>query len=378
MSLTIHIVPQLPPAVSGVGDYALLVGSAMQDLSTGECCRYIACGCVRTEHAPDGTRRNATGACEPSRLWQEVREVADELGYAGDGSALIVHYSGYGYDRNGAPGWLAAALERRPRDLKGVRVVTMFHELYAMSWPWRRAFWYSLRQRLVAARIARASDVIVTNREASARWLERSGHLAPGSVASLPVASNVGEPKEIVPWMLRSRVAVMFGATRFKRPFLVGRGARDAASLCRNLEIETLVSIGTPSEFDERAFKSNGIEVVQTGVVAAADVSSHYRAARFALVDYFPGYYSKSGVLAAAASHGTPPIFPWEGRASDGLKFGEHLWDLPAALRAGAEGALTRLVSISQSIRAWYEWHSVERHARLLLDATCPKPMVAG
>ena len=378
MSLTIHIVPQLPPAISGVGDYAVLVGSAMEDLSTASCSRYIACGHVRTEHAPARTSRDATGACEPSRLWQEVRETAGELGHGSERTALIVHYSGYGYDRNGAPGWLAEALERLPRDLQDVRVVTMFHELYATSWPWRRAFWHSLRQRIVAARIARASDAIVTNREASARWLERACGLATGSVASLPITSNVGEPGEIVPWMSRARVAVMFGSARFKRPFLVGRGARNAVRLCRHLEIETLVSIGAPTEFDEKTFKSNGIEVVQTGIISAAEISSHYRAARFALVDYFAGYYSKSGVLAAAASHGTPPVFPREDRASDGLKFGEHLWDLQAALKVGREDALTRLRSISQSIRRWYEGHTVQRHARLLLDATCPKSMVAG
>ena len=30
----------------------------------------------------------------------------------------------------------------------------MFHELYAMGWPWRKAFWYSAAQRALSAALA--------------------------------------------------------------------------------------------------------------------------------------------------------------------------------------------------------------------------------
>jgi hypothetical protein len=329
-------------------------------------CGYIACGqeLLESPHRPG--ERNMAGLCSPSLLWRAVEELAGELNGESADVAVVVHYSGYGYDRAGAPRWLAEALEGRPRQLNNVRIITLFHELYATGWPWQRAFWYSLQQRLIGIRVARASDALVTNREVSARWLERASSRAHASVASLPIASNVGEPREIVPWALRAPVAVIFGSARFKRPFLCGRAAHRVASLCRKLDIKTLVSIGARAEVEEHVFRSSGVEVAQTGIIPAEEVSFHYRVARFALVDYFSGYYSKSGVLAAAASHGTPPIFPRAGMASDGLKFGEHLWDLKSAMTVGVQEALARLASISRSIRVWYDGHNVEKHARLL------------
>ena len=215
--VAIHIVPQLPPQNSGVGDYATLVGRRMEEIGDVTC-GYVAAGVNGVALPNDGKNvRNITGRCEPEALWHAVDELAGvvepspspSLGGRGilesntnhrqdatGALTLILHYSGYGYDRNGAPAWLVDALRQRSME-RQAHVVSYFHELYATGRPWQRAFWYSARQRRVASEIARLSDAVTTNREQSARWLEEQTGRSARSVPSLPVPSNIGEPDQV-------------------------------------------------------------------------------------------------------------------------------------------------------------------------------------
>ena len=225
-------------------------------------------------------RRNVTELLwRPHALWRAVDEVVDELaGGAIDSLSLVVHYSGYGYDTGGAPGWLADALEGRPSRYSAVRLVSMFHELYATGRPWQRAFWNSSRQRISSVRVARASDALITNREQSARWLERMTGRAVGSVPCLPVPSNIGEPLENLPWESRGPQVVTFGGARFKRP--VPRGPRRELPRCcaGNWTSARWSALASVRNSIERCFDRDGIEVVQTGFLAAPEVSEHFRA----------------------------------------------------------------------------------------------------
>jgi hypothetical protein len=377
--MIIQIVPNLPPVICGVGDYAALVGAESAQVRPSLHSAFVACG-WRAEVQPEETvgLRNITGACDGAELWRAIEALVDERRCDADAPALVVQYSGYGYDPSGAPAWLADALERRPRRFAAAKIVTMFHELYASGPIWRRAFWWSTRQRHVTTRLARISDELMTNRLASARWLERASGRPAASVAHLPVVSNVGEPATIEPWARREPVAVAFGAARFKRPFFQGRGARQTVELCRKLEIETIFSIGPHAAWDEAAFRRAGVRVIEMGYLSASDVSTKMSAARVALVDYFPGYYAKSSVLAAAAANGTPPIFPRPGQASDGLCFGENIWSLRSAQEAGETELPMRLAALSGSIRSWYDGHNLRRHADLVGELIVGRAPVAA
>lgn len=364
--LLIHLVPKPPSVICGVGDYSTLVGRKIEHLYPNVQCGYVACGRASAANSSqEAGRRDATG-CNATGLWRAVGELIEELNGDADSLTIVIHYSGWSYDRNGAPAWLAAALERRPPGFFGAKLITMFHEFYAAGWPWRRAFWSYLRQRNVVIRLARLSDELMTSRQQSARWLDRVTGRATGAVASLPIPSTIGEPHEVVPWEDRSARAVLFGGARFKRPFLRGRGAQSTAELCQKLEIRTLVNIGAPADVDRTIFQRNGVEMIDMGYLPAHDVSAELSAARLALADYFSAYYAKSSVLAAMAAHGTPIIFPRRGRASDGLRFGKHLWDLRSARAAMPDEARVRLSSLAQAAHAWYEGHNLERHANLL------------
>lgn len=379
MLLLIHIVPQLSTVTCGVTDYAILVGKKIEELQPGVRCAYIAC----SHRAADGPRdvasgqRDIRGTCDARFLWQAVQDLIDELDEeSAHEVAIICQYSGYGFNRHGAPQWLADALEKKPSWFATGRVVSIFHELYATGWPWQRAFWQSSQQQAVAIRIARASDALMTNRAASARWLERVTGRLKGSIPSLPVPSNVGEPEEVLRWDSRPPFAILFGGTRFKRPFLEGNSAIMTFELCKSLNIGTIYEIGQRSDIGEWTFQHRGVKIIQKGILPAAQVSEYLLAARMAFVDYFSGYYGKSGIVAAAAAHGTPPIFPVTGVASDGLRFDEHLWDLKSARSISRDDAKVRLTQMSQSIRRWYDQHDSRRHAQMLAELICPDGVV--
>ena len=304
-STVIHICPQLPPAVCGVGDYALVLGRRMEDLGSDIQCRWIACGWKAA--AAKEARKGANSESSSSRaqgMWSAINTMS---GGAVGQTILILHYSGYGYDRSGAPTWLAEAIERRTQQAETYKVVTVFHELFATGLPWQRAFWLSGKQRRVAARIARASDAVVTNRESSAKWLEQQTGRALGSVPHIPVSSNIGEPATILPWDERPRVAVLFGQAKFKAPFFTGHRAKQTAELCRQHAITTWIDIGPAGASEHTALSRAGIRVQRLGYLPAASAAAHFANARFVLFDYFPGYLAKSSVLAAAAAHGVPP-----------------------------------------------------------------------
>jgi hypothetical protein len=371
MTAILHIAPRLPPAICGVGDYATLVGGRMEQMFPGVRCAYLACGHQSLEiESASGRNGSAINGSSRQHFWEAVRSRLDEIAVGNDEYSLVLHYVGYGYDRTGAPAWLAESLEHRPAWFGARRIVTFFHELYATGWPWQKAFWQSARQQAVAIRIARASDRLMTNRQASARWLELVTRRQEGTVPSLPVPSNVGEPDKIIAWQSRPGQAVCFGGARFKRTFFRGAGAIRTAEICKALKIGMIHSIGQRCEMALAPFQANRIDVNQTGVLAAEDVSSVFHHARLALVSYFPGYFAKSGVLAAAAAHGVPPVFACLGPdgLSDGLRANEHGLELNRVECAGLSIETDRVSRISSAIRAWYDGHDSRRHAKILID----------
>jgi hypothetical protein len=298
LNTILHITPNLPPAVCGVGDYATVVGQRMGEIDLTVRCSYLAAGYRG--------RDVAVGACSPDWFWRQIAEHRSST--PGDNIGIVLHYSGYGYSPDGAPAWLAAALEGRPAWAAEIRIATFFHELYASGWPWQRAFWQSNRQRGVAVRIARASDALLTNRGESAAWLEQVTGRPAGSVPHLPVPSNVGEPEQVPNYFDRPPQAVVFGGPKVKRPFLQGRGAKTTAAVCQKLGLTKLVDIGKPIDINRKPFDQAGIEVVQLGYLEKDAVSQQLLMSRVGFFDYFPGYLEKSGVLAAMATHGVAPL----------------------------------------------------------------------
>lgn len=369
MSLFIHITPKHPPAICGLGDYATVVGTRIEADYPGVRCGYVAGGHQRLEDLRTWPmRRNVTGTTTGATIWNACRELVAEQSASAEHAAIVLHYSGYGYDPSGAPTWLAEALEKRPPDLSAIRVVTFFHELYATGRPWQRAFWASRRQRSVAALIARHSDVLITNREQSARWLETATGRQAGSIPYLPVCSNVGEPSVLAPWDERLRRAVTFGSATFKA-FALQREAAAAAHLFKRLGIEELVDIGEQSPVAAGEFSRHGVRVTSVGRLPADEVSEILQSSRVGFLDYPPDFLAKSGIFAAFSSHGVVPVLrSRRGKPGDSLAADEHFFALPESEGIDA-AALPRAAT---RVFQWYRKHDSGAHAQLLADLTLP------
>jgi hypothetical protein len=378
LQLVIHIVPQLPPQNSGVGDYAMLVGHHMEQISDGVECRYVAAGHSTAVLPASGERvRNITGRCEPGTLWRVVDELVKECLQKCGGLSetiatvgrpkhvdVVLHYSGYGYDRNSCPAWIVKTLRERPNFVR--QVITFFHELYATSPPWQRAFWYSFRQRRIAVGVARLSDFLLTNREQSARWLEKVTGCPIGSATTLAVPSNVGEPTEVPKINLRPRRAVTFGGADCKRFALLDE-APQVSRLLRQMGISELIDIGSDCPVDAQSFNRSGISVQQLGYRNASEVSDNLLQCRVGFLDYPLAVVAKSGVFAAFAAHGVVPILRRHKEGTfDRITISEHALTMPSAIRSKlSEMTLQR---ISDAARASYRDCSLNVHASTILQ----------
>lgn len=347
--MLVHIVPHLPPRTSGVGDASLVLGKRVEEASGGDVVSsYVAAGWDASRPLSAVSALDVTGR-------QDARALVEALAkHAPD--SIILHYVGYGYARRGAPWWLLDALRQARRAYPAVRLVTMFHELYATGLPWQSSFWTSPMQRWIGAELARLSDAAFTNRHASADWLHRHAPRTPVEVCPSP--SNVGEPETVRTWAEREPVAVVFG----------GRGQRGAVYACpsdtvRGLldraGIERVWDIG-PSADTPGIYAGRPVDVF--GALPASDVSARLQEARLGLIHYDPAFMTKSGIAAAYLSHAVPV----RTLSQDARPAGPHA---PPCVRTyDVEVDFER---ISRSGFDWYHTHAHSTSAARRVAAAC-------
>lgn len=324
----IHLIPRLPPPVCGVADYARCLSGALQT-------------------------RGMDSALVPFKAEADWREVLlAETSKRESETVWLLHYSGYGYAKRGAPVALLRSLQALRRQCPEARLVTMFHELYAGGAPWTSAFWFSLLQKQVAARLARMSDAVVTNRQASAQWLR--AHLPAGAeVTVLPVFSNFGEDAAPPPPMERPARLLIFGGG----PARAADFWPQVETVMRKLSLAELVVVSHPMDVPESLRARFAVRL--TGVLEPEAMAAELRSARCGMLDYNPDFLGKSGVLAACAAHGVVPVMArGQGVISEGLTEGRHFFSA-AKLESSAD-----LESVQHGLREWYDPHSLEMTAR--------------
>jgi hypothetical protein len=127
------------------------------------------------------------------------------------------------------------------------------------------------------------------------------------------------------------------------------------------------MDIGGRGAVEAEAFERVEVRVEQIGWAPAPQISKAFAEAICAFVDYYPGYLAKSGIFAAAAAHGTPAVLLRNARSEeDGLHIGDNYLLLESMASREAHSTCERIPAVSQSAFAWYQGHSVERHAEEL------------
>jgi glycosyltransferase involved in cell wall biosynthesis len=340
----VQIVPELPPAVGGVGDYASLLAKELSRLG------------IRTTFVIPDRQRQAQPERPPdlpeaSPVWPRPDALAQRLD-ALRPDAVLLHYSGYGYAKRGAPVWLVQGLRRWKARAPGRRLVAMFHELWAHGPPWRSSCWMFPVQRAIVAALLRLADAHLTNTELYARRLRRlAPHRSP--VAVLPVLSNIGEPSDLPPLEAREPLAVVFGQpgmrARVYRHFEAFLPALHAAG------IEAILDIGPP--LAGHATDEPALPVTRCGYLDAAPASAMMLRARVGLLDRPLDFAAKSGIFAAYAAHGLIPVIrtlPVDGEP-DRLRHGVNV--LRTDRQLGPE-LRTMPQRLATAINLWYRDHA--------------------
>lgn len=237
-STLLQIVPILPPAISGVGDYATLLADELRAAHGIE--SHFLVG----DPLWDGSQENGVDG-DVKVIRERTADALQRELRADDGPAtVLLHYVGYGYARRGCPFWLVEALERwKHASPTNRRLIVLFHETYASGPAWSSAFWTSPWQRSLAGRLGRLADARRITTSRAAEELRRVRGVPSGrSVEVVPVFSNLGEPTLVLPLSERMRQLVVFGSSHWRQEAYL-RHREDLAAVCRHLEIERVSTL---------------------------------------------------------------------------------------------------------------------------------------
>lgn len=346
----LQIVPRRTSAPDGIGDYAI-------SLARGLMARY----CVKTAFlcgTPSGVYPPADDDWpvfsvkqrSSSDFLQTLRQVCDVEKPA----AVVLHVGGYGYARRGAPLWLWHGLRRWRKGASTVRLVAVFHELYAKGRPWNSSFWLSGLQREVARGIWHLANFAITTNTRYMNELASWRPEAADRIALMPVVSNVGELPVTPNSAGRKPRAIAFGSAGLEKLLYVSQRS-ELESFLRISGVKEIVDIGirhgpVPEQI-------GSARVVCLGQQAATAISKELQESRYGLMVYDIDRLGKSSVFAAYASHGVVPVcLGSSATALDGLESGWHFLRYPFA-----DETLDKLTQISQSVQNWYADHRIER-----------------
>lgn len=353
--LIVQVVPRLPPAVCGVGDYALNLACQLRK-DFGIETHFIVgdpswSGAKEIEGftiSKIATRSaNALLPLLPSNL-----EIP---------TTVFLHYVGYGYANRGCPTWLIADFEKWKSRSANPRLVTMFHEIYGFGPPWTSSFWLSPLQKKLTSKLTNLSNFCFTSREDYAKSLFDFSHKKQTQITKLPVFSNIGEPENLLPLAKRNRQLVVFGRNH-SRLIVYKQHLAFVEQLCEALQIEKIYDIGVPTGLT--LSQINGIPIVEMGVIKAAEVSK-------IMLDSVAGllgspsseYLAKSTIFAACSAHKLIPILTSSSSVSmDGLASGKHYWTSKEPL---GQLSMDRGQAIADNAYDWYQTHNLSMQSSI-------------
>jgi hypothetical protein len=343
-SLLIQVLPRLMPGRCGVSDQAVFLA---RELETGFA---IDSAFVVLNSNEQTTLPYATIYGPARNLLENCLKLTQ-----GRTGAMLVHVSGYGYSRDGAPTLLADALEQ-VGPCAQLGTAAYFHETFASGPPWKSAFWYTRRQKRALRRIVAQCGLIVTSIEHYANWLEsESRDLGGVPVERIPVFSAAGEARAPVPFIQRKAAMVVFGLAGTRE--LAYRQLAATKDLIHTLGIEEILDVGPECQFP---LALNGVPVKPMGPLPADDLPAVLSRARFGFVTHECSYIARSSVLAAYCAQGTIPVLAKSfTREVDGVTDGVQVVSpstAEAAQKFGLEGC-------SRAAWNWYMAHRVHVHA---------------
>jgi hypothetical protein len=341
------IVPRLPPAIDGVGDYAIALAKQLrQDFQ-------IETQFIVGDPSWSGDREISGFPIHQvkTRSMTDLLKLFDNIGSVSRN--ILVNYVPHGYAKRACPEWLIRGLELWKRDHESVTLTTMFHELYVTDGvPWKSDFWLSPIQKQLAVRLARLSDHCLTSCPIYVDKLEAFRQSAQRSVTLLSIPSNVGEPIDRPLLKDRDRTLLIFGQTVSKR-----RAYESADKLrlaCEKLGIQEVLDIGPSTGLDVASLMGN-IKIRELGEQSVVQIQELLLRSKAGFLSYPPTHLAKSGVFAAYCSHGLLPINDQSQELpGNNLVANEHYWCPEPCI----EMSEARSQRIAQAASEWYYKHN--------------------
>lgn len=349
--MLIQIVPQLPPAANGVGDYGLALARQLwQEFGIATC--FI----VGDPNWNGAT--NIEGFPIKKVNQRSAKALLSVLSEIGNASAnLLLQYVGYGYATRGCPIWLVDGLQQWLQQTNQRRLITMFHEIYAAYYPiWSSAFWTEPLQKYLAAQLVKMSDQILTNKPAYGAVLRKLARNQNLEIPILPVFSNVGEPKKVPPLSERKPQLVVFGGSG-NRLKVYEQSLPTLSRVCQELGIKNIIDIGPPIQLPNA--EAIDIPIIALGQQPAENISAVLQDSWAGFFNYPIDFLTRSGAFAAYCAHGVIPIgtsnYAW-GKEQDELEAGEHYW---LADITSTNLNISTAEAIAKKAYTWYQNHSL-------------------
>lgn len=350
----IQVIPRLPPAIDGLGDYALNLARQLRQ-EFGEETHFVV-----GNPTWNGGKEIEGFAISTVSVSSHIAILSVLLNDCPSQTTVLLHYVGYGYAKRGCPLWLVTGLERWKAHRSNTRLVTMFHELYAFGSPWTSSFWLSPLQRNLVERLAKLSDRCLTSHERYANDLTKLSHGKHTQILTLPVFSNLGEPKQVPTLAERQRQLVVFGG-RSSRLRVYQNAIAELELACQLLGIEKILDIGLSTSLSLSTV--NGVPVVEMGQLAADEISALLLNSFAGFFNYNPDCLAKSTIFAAYCAHGILPASPHSSILPiDGIIAGKHYW-IPDS-QTKYLNLLKQLQTIADQSYAWYHTHNLSVQAK--------------
>jgi hypothetical protein len=357
----IQVVPRRAAEPNGVADYALALAHTLR--------AYGGANSVFLSGTPTADAMPVEGdwkiVCVPKREAQILADTVQLLSAETNARAVVLHFSGYGYQKRGVPVWLVHGLQIWSRHAGRVPLLTIFHELYATDGrPWQSSFWLSPLQKHIARSILNLSSAAITPTDLYRKLLSEWRDGDATEITLMPVFSNVGEPGCGPAPCARTAAAVVFGLAGVE-DYVFGIYRSQIERIISALGIEKIFDVGPRLSAMPRTLA--GAPVIPKGVLPQGAVSELLQRARFGFVAYPLDFIGKSTVFAAYAAHGVVPIvFSDKQGTFGGLQPARHFLD---GLRVGTGGSAEDLASIQRELFSWYTSHSLKVQAEFLANS---------
>jgi hypothetical protein len=288
----IIIVPDLPPNVNGLGDYAYLLAKQLkvdlEDLKID----FIVGGNLKYYHS----KLNGFNVYSlPEKSANSLISLLSKL----DSKVIHLHYVSYGYSKRGVPFWLYLGLFKWLKKSDSI-LITTFHELFAKTIiPWTSSFWNQCLQRFICKKLAILSKHIITSRDSYGNKLRN--YNPDCNIIIMPVFSNIGEMDCFFLNTKRERGLIVLGSGATRRS-IYKNYKNQINDICHKFSIVKIIDIGP----DFGNLPTFNVPLIVSGVLNSSEISYLLKHNQFGLIGaYGSKYFAKSGVFAAYTSHGT-------------------------------------------------------------------------